>query len=302
MRKSILAVLLLSMVAAMVCKVAEADQPQIPDVYAALSAEPDRRGTAQQPLVISKPVEDRNREWSEEAAHARNELIMMLATVLLTIFTGALWLINIWLIKDARRVSTRQAQDTQRAIAEQTRSADAMQEVATATRNNATLMSGMLTKQMRAYVQVNIGSATAQRGELKFASIPEIINVGLTPAKKVSYRVMADVLDSNLPANHVFPEPEQIFSNDATLNARQTFKINAIVKNRFDAAEVAEVSKGLQKRLFVWGTITYDDVFEGHWETKFCHNFVFFDSSDPETGKTLHRFNSYYFSGHNSTT
>jgi len=66
--------------------------------------------------VISKPLPERNREAVEQAAHAFNEQIMMLSTVLLTLFTGALWLVNIWLIRDARRVSNRQADDTRRAI------------------------------------------------------------------------------------------------------------------------------------------------------------------------------------------
>jgi hypothetical protein len=279
-----------------------ADSPAIPDVCAIQSPEPDRRGTAQQPLVVSKPTEEMALDAAQESARARNELITTWATALLTIFTAALWLVNILLIKDARRVSERAAKETQDALREQTRAADAMHDVAEATKNNAALMSGMLSKQMRAYIQVNIGTSTAQREDVVFGSWPEIVNVGLTPAKRVSYRIMADILDPRFGADFVYPEPEQVFTNDATLNPRQTFKIMAVVKRRFDPAEVATISDGTAKRLFVWGAVTYDDVFDGHHETRFSHNFIFFDRTDPDTGKVEHKVNSWYSTGHNDAT
>jgi len=137
-----------------------------------------------------------------------------------------------------------------------------MRDVADATKNNANLMSSMLSKKMRVYIQINIGKSTAQRGEdVVFGSWPEIVNVGLTPAKNVSYRVMADVLDVATSASDV-PEPQQVFTNDATLNPRQSFTIQAAVTRRFGPSEVEAISKGDSKRLFVWGIITYDDVFE----------------------------------------
>lgn len=100
-----------------------------------------------------------------------------------------------------------------------------------------------------------------------------------------------------------FPEPTEVFTNDATLNPRQIFKLTAAVNRRFDQAEVDAISKGDSKRLFVWGTIMYDDVFGGrHRETKFSHNFVFYDYANAETGKFDHTVSSYYSRGHNNTT
>jgi hypothetical protein len=282
---------------------AATESPAISDVYSVPPVKPDRRGTDGQPLVVSKSPEERSRDELDGAAHASNERVMMVATVVLAAFTVLLWAANIWLIRDGRRVSAKQSLDTQMAIAEAKRSGDAMRDVADATKNNAVLMSGMLSKQMRAYIQVNIGTSTAQREEgIVFGSWPEIINVGLTPAKNVSYRVMADVLDPAKMARD-YPEPQRVFTNDATLNPRQNFAIQTAVNRRFDAAEVEDISKGESKRLFVWGTITYDDVFDGrNRETRFSHNFVFFDRKDPETGKTEHKVNSFYSNGHNDAT
>jgi hypothetical protein len=70
--------------------------PAIPDVYAVKSPEPDRRGTAQQPLVV-QPDPD----------HATYEAETALSTIGLTIYTGVLALANIWLIVEGRRVAMR---------------------------------------------------------------------------------------------------------------------------------------------------------------------------------------------------
>jgi hypothetical protein len=194
MGKGLLTVIGVSTLAALVAVApygvtnAATDSPVIPDVYSA--AKQDRRGTEQQPVVITKPMEDRRREVTDAAAHANNEREMTLATIVLSAFTVALWVANIWLVVLTKRASATQAIDTRLAIAEAKRSADAMRDVADATKNNASLMSEMLAKQMRAYLQVNIGKSTVQRGEgTNFGSWPEILNTGLTPAKNVSYRI-----------------------------------------------------------------------------------------------------------------
>jgi len=144
---------------------------------------------------------------------------MTLATIVLAIFTVALWVANIWLVISTKRASAKQALDTQLAIAEAKRSADAMRDVADATKNNALLMSDMLSKQMRAYIQVSFGTSTAQRGDMNFGSWPELVNAGLTPARNISYRIMAEILDVKMMGvGSDFPEPTEVFTNDATLN------------------------------------------------------------------------------------
>ncbi len=113
----------------------------------------DRRGTEGPPLVISKPSTQRLREERSEDAHARDESLSTFATVLL-------WVANIWLTLLTRSVSKQQAKDTRDAIAESKRSADAMKDVAIATKDNAASMQAMFRKQMLAYISVDIGSAT----------------------------------------------------------------------------------------------------------------------------------------------
>jgi hypothetical protein len=275
-----------------------ADSPQIPDVYSTKSAEPDRRGTAQQPLVVSKPAAELVREAADQHAHANNEIAITIATIVLAFFTVALWVANARLIGATKKAAAKQAEDTQLAIREQTRAADAMQEVAEATKNNAAVVQKIMQTQMRAYVSVRIGTATYQDARNNFASTPVITNTGLSPAKKVTTWIKAAVLDTSLPPDYKFPGPDhlEMSENDATLSPRQDFTISGIVKDRFDEEEVKAIMMGIPKRLFVWGGVTYEDVFGHSWETLFCHNFNFY-----KVGEEV-KVGSWYFRGHNSTT
>jgi len=286
-------------------------RPIDPDVEAAfppVQTLPDIRGTEQQPLVV-RPVQiapttgEVARVKADQAVHAHNESLVAYSTLglagvtaILALFTYLLWLANKTLIERADATSARQAGEMQRSIEEATRAARAMENVAAATRENAQLMSGMLSKQMRAYVSVDIGRATYQDQNLRFASNPVIVNTGFTPAKNVSYRVRAAVLAANLPSDYQFDDSGKMSENDATLAPRQSFIVAAIVQDRFEADEVQVIMKGETRKLFVWGTVTYDDVFGGTWETRFCHSFAFYNAKDEI------KVNSWYHPTHNSTT
>lgn len=267
--------LLIGILATMACGLAKAatESPTIPDGYAVKTPEPDPRGTNGQPLVVTKALDERRREQFIDDQHAKNESRTTIATIVLAIFTIALWAANIWLIRDARRVSDRQASTTNRSIEEAKRSADAMHDVAEATKNNAILMSGMLSKQMRAYLTVEIGGALYQDEHLRFEAKPVLANNGLTPARKVCFRVMADIMDgvNGPPA----PVVEDLLVNDMGLAPRQQVTIGRAVANRIPDNEVTEVMAGTTRRLHAWGRVTYDDVFGGSWETNFYFTYIF---------------------------
>lgn len=174
-----------------------------------------------------------------------------------------------------------------------------MEEVASATKNNAISMQGVLHKQMRAYISVHVADAYFQDNNLQFEAIPAIENTGLTAARNVSYRVMADVLPTNLAPNFHFEEPLLETRNDASIAPRHRFNIGGgMVKTIFGADDVIEIKRGVDKRLFVWGVVTYDDVFDGRgWATNFCMSCTF---SIAPNGST--RFNYFYHPTHNAST
>jgi hypothetical protein len=269
----------------------------IPDIYSLPSSTPDRRGTEVQPFVVDQSQDALRREEAAQAEHASNERWMTIATVVLAVFTVALWLANVWLVLESRRVSARQARDTKDAIKEATRSADAMNEVATATRNNATLMQGMLHKQMRAYLSVDIGTATYQTDALRFEALPLIANYGLTPARNVCFKVMVDILDGSQPTvEPSFADVGDLIINDVGIAPRQSFTIRGLLPTRVPGEDVDQIMLGASHRLFAWGKVTYDDVYGGSWETNFCISYWF-----PKVGDSIKVFGNFYHRHNNAT-
>jgi hypothetical protein len=221
------------------------------------------------------------------------DAITVLATALIAFFTWTLYRATdrLW---DA---ATEQGNDMKNSIAEANRSANAMERsghIAQGTLEHARVRSA---QQMRAYVSVDIGTATYQDTKLRFASGPTITNTGYTPARNVSYQVMAEILDADLPPDHVFEKFAEKRVNDASLAPRQQFTVHGLVRDRVPDADVEAVMRGENRRLFVWGTVSYDDVFGGSWETNFCHNFIFYKAADGNI-----KFNGFLWRTHNNAT
>ena len=184
-------------------------------------------------------------------------------------------------------------------IAEAVRSASAMEEVANATKNNAVLMQDILHKQMRAYISVDTGLATYQDAANRFAGNPVLNNNGLTPARNVSFKAIANIftIENVAPESLQFPDSGEMVMNDVGLAPRQQFVIHGIVKIRYPDPEVVEIMRGDKRRLFVWGIVTYEDIFGDKCATKFCHSHVFFMGPDGKVQTA-----GYYHSSHNKAT
>lgn len=226
--------------------------------------------------------------------------IQALSAIVSLVFAAVLTVFNVRLWQETKRLAEGAETQTERfndSITQATRSATAMEQVGEATRNNATLFQTILHKQMRAYLAVDIGQAIYQDKNLKFESDPILVNTGFTPARNVCYRVMADILPTNLPNNYKFEDYGERIVNDISIAPRQQVILHAVVRNRIPDAEVAGVMEGTVKRLYVWGTITYDDVFGGSWETNFCHSFFFFPGE-----KEIWRVKGFYYATHNKST
>jgi hypothetical protein len=248
-------------------------------VSSSAPATDDQRGTQAQPLVVTKPDNERSAAEATEADHSRNERDTTRATVVLAIFTVLLWAANIWLIIETKRVSAKQAADTKRAIDEAGRSANAMQSVAEATRNNAVLMSGMLSKQMRAYLSVEGGSAVYQDAHLRFEAMPVIVNNGLTPAKNVCFKALSDILDGSHDPPTI-AEIGPLIVNDLGMAPRQRLTIRSAVRDRVPDTDVEAIMRGGSRRLFAWGRVTYEDVYGGRWFTNFFMSYYFLKNAD----------------------
>jgi len=223
---------------------------------------------------------------------AHEKFLLLFFTLAIAGFTGTLYLATRGLL----RTATKQGEDTAETISISGRSVLAMQEVAQATRDNASLLQGIMHKQMRAYIAVDLGLATYQDERLRFAAQAVLVNTGFTPARNVSSKIRADILPVGSEIMDL-PDAGPLRLADATLAPRQNFVVHGIVDHRYSDEEVTLIMKGEQKRLVIWGDITYDDVFGGKWLTKFCHTFVFYPASDG-----VIKVNGYFYAKHNSAT
>ena len=141
---------------------------------------------------------------------------------------------------------------------------------ARATRASVRQMRDTAERQLRAYVSVLVGNAIFQERNrnFKFEARPLMLNTGHTPAHKVGYRAAAAILSIPLPADFDFPLPEQT-TGASVLGPQQNFTMSGIVSDFVDDADVYSIKKGEGRALYVWGIITYEDIFHCPHETKF---------------------------------
>jgi hypothetical protein len=224
---------------------------------------------------------------------------LLIVTGLLAWFTLGLFRATVSLGKDASRTSDRQHGEMVDSIVEARRSADAMEKVAKATEGNALLMTGIMHKQMRAYLSVIVGGGLYQESGkgVVFSSSPTLVNTGHTPAKKVSYWAKAAILPFPLPKEFMVPSGEDTLKSAMTLGPNQTFVLSALVDTFVLDQDMLAISAGINRRVYAWGVVTYEDVFEKPHKTEFFHS-IFFTNGDDGKSKVV----GSYCSQHTETT
>jgi hypothetical protein len=103
-----------------------------------------------------------------------------------------------------------------------------------------------------------------------------LINVGSTPGYRVSYRAHADVLPFPLPPDFAFSLPDIPSASESTLGHGQQMIMSAVVGRIYSPEEAAEVRAGSAKRLFVFGTATYEDAYRVSRYANFCFSVSWF--------------------------
>lgn len=198
-------------------------------------------------------------------------------------------------IETSIQTSLGQSESMQRSVAEAARLASAVEIVAkeiAVSSKAATASVSAINRQMRAYVRVVTGSAVHQDRikNLKFQAIPSIINAGLTPAHKVAFKASAAILPIPLPADftfHLLDNP----SGQSVIGPRQEITISPIVSDFCDDADIEGIKTTASGNgLYVWGILTYEDIFGDSHYTKFCPLYTWL-----QNGKTW----GYYADRHN---
>src|SRR5260221_484975 len=155
-------------------------------------------------------------------------------------------------IGTSAQTALEQSKSMEKSVEEAKRAASAMEMIAqdiAVSSKAATARVSAIVQQMPAYICVVIGSAVYQERakNLKFQAVPSVVNAGLTPAHKVSFRADAAILPIPLPENFTFPLPD-IAQGTSVIGPRQNITVSPMVKDFVDDAEdggpLRDIGKG----------------------------------------------------------
>ncbi len=247
-------------------------KPEQKATAAQQQANTDQRGTEQSPLVVktipaSNIQAEAERERQDRETKTENERRMVRLTLFIAVLQLLVYGYQSWQLRKTVKAAGEQSQAMERHIGEAARSATAMEGIASVIQvgNKAII---------RAYLNILIGEATFQerRGvgqvDLKFGSDPIIQNNGNSNARNVNFQIAADILPVPPPDDFAFPLPAGIGAA-GLIGPHQNSIISAVVKEFVPDGEVTAIKEATKRALYVWGMVTYDDVFGARHFTKF---------------------------------
>jgi hypothetical protein len=131
-------------------------------------------------------------------------------------------------------------------------------------------------RELRAYLSVVVGNGQYQERDkgIRFAGYPKMLNTGRTPAHNVRHQIRAGILPVPLPSDFKFPLPGEP-KGAAVLGPQQEFIMSAILDDFVPDTEVDRIKRGDGHALYVWGVISYEDVFGVHRRTNVSQILVF---------------------------
>ncbi len=205
----------------------------------------------------------------------------VLSTIVTAVFTAVLATSTVFLwkeTKDLRDFAKEQSNDMKASIAEAARSAIAMRDVAAAVgesvkaaNESVAAFKDATARQMRAYLTIGLGSVIKQSTETNYRFEIRMVlqNVGNTPAYKVATVSHVDVLPFPFPSNFQFPAAEMNMS-ETVVGPHQNFIVTGYADRIYPDDDVTEISTGMNKRLYIYGTIAYVDAYGASHRTNFC--------------------------------
>lgn len=294
--------------------------PQGISAERAPQSNPDQRGTEDRPLFVKPIIPPKSEQESTQDQEDRKEKAT--ADWWMEILTGAIAIIGgiqavvFWVqasrlkatIKKMDEIATGQTDDMSKSIAQWSRVAEAMEDVSTAMTANVEKLKetveiareNMVTSkriadqqerigglQTRAYLMVEyLGMVPQNNGAMhRFEPRLRLSGNGLTPAYKVRYRAVSDVLQFPLPDDFGFLLPPATESGGTgLLGPRNTFTISAALPRMYSDLEIAEIKNGSTRRIYIWGIVDYEDAFGVPRYVEFAQSVVWFADGTTTTG------------------
>lgn len=229
---------------------------------------------------------DHKDDWYDTFVNHPTDWLLVLFSGLLFFANIALWLTTLGIARETKNNNARQSEE----IAAYIR---ATQDIASNTLENANAGKGAVAglerfskAQSRAYLTALVGSGTYQDltnvgNPVKFSVIPVLINTGHTPAKNVRWRTAASIEDFPLPNNFSFPTKTE-WSGNAVINPQIRFDLSSDPIDIVDEEVALQVKLGVgEKRLYMWGEVSYDDIY-GDNHTLGFSQFIWFQFLNDE--------------------
>jgi hypothetical protein len=211
-------------------------------------------------------------------------LFLAIVTGVLAFYTYRLWKATKTMVDSADATAQRQSSEMQASIIEAGRAATAMEQLVKSSAESVATLKDVTARQMRAYLVVNInfGLYQERKRNIKFEVRPSLQNTGQTPAHKMTYWARAKIMPFPLPENFDFPIPKKSPIRPMFLGPHQGVELNALVDDFVPDDEVADIKSGNTRRVYIWGVVTYTDIFNKKRTTKFCHSLYWFGSGENE--------------------
>jgi hypothetical protein len=260
------------------------------------AAEP--RGTEQSPLIVTihptpktqAEAEQDAREHEEKVANDRetfatNRRLVIIGYWQLAVFAGQLLVFGYQAYKlrqtitTTREISGRQERDMRASIAEASRAASAMDKVAASlaasvetTSQMATEQKGFWQRQMRAYVSVFLGGFIPQNRDTPYRYEVQMLmrNTGHRPAHDIRFGSRLVIRPFPLPDDFDFVIPEAEYIASGHINTGQQFFFRRALDTLISDEEITEIMRGNSRKLYIYGTVTYNDAFGEKHYTNFC--------------------------------
>ncbi len=208
---------------------------------------------------------------------ATTEWLKLVFDFLLVLFNCLLWrsTYKLW------KVAQEQREDVKASIAEAVRSTAAMESIAKSMAENGTRMEQVFERQkniaeiqLRAYLTVNPGTYWIQNRELglKYGIQMLIANTGHTPASEVYFAMRTVVNDFPLPDSFdlSLPSPRTQTGTGAQIATGQQRFMSAFLDDIVSDEELKEFTQATNRKLYIFGTVWYKDIFEESHYTNFC--------------------------------
>jgi hypothetical protein len=266
------------------------EQPVVHDLTSPEPKPPQlQRGTVEAPIVVRilptpKTADEIASDRKERENKSNADFWLIRLTGALAI-VGAMQLIVFGLqarrLRQTVEMGAEQADDMKKYVAEAARAASAMEEVAKhiavsskAATDSVTTIKDSTTRQLRAYLCVNFGAVAKQNRETGFRFEPRLllINVGHTPAHNVSFRATSAILPFPLPENFNFSLGDTPSNSSSVIGTNQNVIMSAAIDRLLTDDEIQEINTGGIKRLYIYGSATYEDVYHVKHTTNFCMN------------------------------